>query len=89
MEGPNVTLTALASLSTPFFKTTYKKYTNFGLQKFRTDFDGLRALRMTESSKFTFRMKRYAELLRVVEKEKRESPRKQKEKRENPWSQKK
>ena len=49
--------------SKTFFKTTYKKYTNFGLQKFRTDFDGLRALRMTESSKFTFRMKRYAELL--------------------------
>jgi len=49
--------------SKTFFKTTYKKYTNFGLQKFRTDFDGLRNLRMTESSLFTFRMKRYAELL--------------------------
>jgi len=49
--------------SKTFFKTTYKKYTNFGLQKFRIDFDGLRNLRMTESSKFTFRMKRYAELL--------------------------
>ena len=49
--------------SKTFFKTTYKKYTNFGLQKFRIDFDGLRNLRMSESSKFTFRMKRYAELL--------------------------
>ena len=49
--------------SKTFFKTTYKKYTNFGLQKFRLDFDGLRKLRMTESSLFTFRMKRYAELL--------------------------
>lgn len=49
--------------SKTFFKTTYKKYTNFGLQKFRIDFNGLRNLRMTESSKFTFRMKRYAELL--------------------------
>jgi len=49
--------------SKTFFKTTYKKYTNFGLQKFRIDFDGLRNLRMTESSKFTFRVKRYAELL--------------------------
>ena len=49
--------------SKTFFKTTYKKYTNFGLQKFRTDFDGLRNLRMTESSLFTFRIKRYAELL--------------------------
>jgi len=49
--------------SKTFFKTTYKKYTNFGLQKFRIDFDGQRNLRTTESSKFTFRMKRYAELL--------------------------
>ena len=49
--------------SKTFFKTTYKKYTNFGLQKFRIDFDGQRHLRTSESSKFTFRMKRYAELL--------------------------
>tara|TARA_B110000285_G_scaffold192401_1_gene220773 strand:+ start:10134 stop:11807 length:1674 start_codon:yes stop_codon:yes gene_type:complete len=49
--------------SKTFFKTIYKKYTNFGLQKFRIDFDGQRHLRTTESSKFTFRMKRYAELL--------------------------
>jgi hypothetical protein len=49
--------------SKTFFKTTYKKYTNFGLQKFRTDFDGLRSLRMSEPSLFTFTIKRYAELL--------------------------
>ena len=46
-----------------FFKTTYAKYTNFGLQKFRIDFDGSRSLRLNEDSKFTFKMKRYAELL--------------------------
>lgn len=46
-----------------FFKVTYSKYTNFGLQKFRLDFDGARDLRLTESSKFTFKIKRYAELL--------------------------
>ena len=46
-----------------FFKTTFKKYTNFGLQKFRIDFDGQRKLRMTEESKFTFYVPRYAELL--------------------------
>lgn len=46
-----------------FFKYTYAKYTNFGLQKFRIDFDGLRKLRMTEESKFTFKIPRYAELL--------------------------
>ena len=46
-----------------FFKVAYSKYTNFGLQKFRMDFDGLRELRLTESSKFTFKMKRYGDLL--------------------------
>jgi hypothetical protein len=46
-----------------FFKTTFKKYTNFGLQKFRIDFDGQRKLRMAEESKFTFYVPRYAELL--------------------------
>ena len=49
--------------SKTFFKVTYSKYTNFGLQKFRLDYDGLRELRLTESSKFTFKMKRYADLL--------------------------
>jgi hypothetical protein len=45
------------------FKTTYAKYTNFGLQKFRIDFDGSRNLRMTETSTFTFKMPRYADLI--------------------------
>jgi len=46
-----------------FFKVTYSKYTNFGLQKFRLDFEGMRDLRVTEPSKFTFKIKRYADLL--------------------------
>ena len=46
-----------------FLKSTYAKYTNFGLQKFRIDFDGQRNLRMSEDSKFTFYIPRYAELL--------------------------
>ena len=46
-----------------FFKVTYAKHTNFGLQKFRIDYDGLRDLRLTEPSTFTFKMPRYAELL--------------------------
>ena len=46
-----------------FFKTTYAKYTNFGMQKFRIDFNGLRNLRMSEDSRFTFTVPRYAELL--------------------------
>ena len=49
--------------SKTMFKCKYAKYTNFGLQKFRTDFDGLRTLRLNETSKFSFKMLRYAELL--------------------------
>jgi hypothetical protein len=57
----NIILTGNPSKT--FFKATYSKYTNFGLQKFRLDFDGMRELRLTEPSKFTFKVKRYADLL--------------------------
>ena len=46
-----------------FFKSTYSKYTNFGLQKFRIDFEGAKTLRLVEPSVFTFKIKRYADLL--------------------------
>ena len=46
-----------------FFKVTYVKYTNFGLQKFRLDYDGLRDLRLTEPSTFEFKFERYGDLL--------------------------
>ena len=46
-----------------FFSTTYSKYTNFGMQKFRIDYEGLKMLRMTEDSMFTFNIPRYADLL--------------------------
>lgn len=52
--------------SKTFFKTTYKKYTNFGMQKFRLDFDGLRILNYAEETQFTFRVPRYADLLNDV-----------------------
>ena len=57
----NIILTGNPSKT--FFKVTYSKYTNFGLQKFRLDYNGLRELRLTEPSKFTFKIKRYADLL--------------------------
>ena len=46
-----------------FFKVTYSKYTNFGLQKFRLDFEGNTDLRLNQQSTFRFKIKRYAELL--------------------------
>ena len=49
--------------SKTFFKSTYAHYTNFGLQKFRVDFEGSKTLRMSEESTFTFKIPRYADLL--------------------------
>jgi hypothetical protein len=49
--------------SKSFFKSVYRKYTNFGLQKFRVDFDGSKTLRLTEPSTMTFKIPRYADLL--------------------------
>ena len=49
--------------STTFFRVVYTQYTNFGMQKFRVDYDGLRELRPTEQSTFSFKIPRYAELL--------------------------
>ena len=46
-----------------FFKSSYARYTNFGLQKFRVDFDGSRTLRLSEPSYFSFKIPRYADLL--------------------------
>ena len=46
-----------------FWKSSYSKYTNFGLQKFRLDFDGLRKLRLNDKSQFTFKFPRYADLV--------------------------
>ena len=46
-----------------FFKNVYLKYTNFGLQKFRIDYKGLRSLRMNEPSYFNFKIPRHGDLL--------------------------
>jgi Major capsid protein N-terminus/Large eukaryotic DNA virus major capsid protein len=57
----NVFLTGNPSKT--FFNVSYSKYTNFGLQKFRLDYEGSRDLRLTTDSIFKFKIKRYAELL--------------------------
>ena len=46
-----------------FFKKTYAKYTNFGMQKFRINMEGKRELQMSEPSKFKFKIPRYGDLL--------------------------
>jgi hypothetical protein len=49
--------------SKTFFKSTYSKITNFGMQKFRVDYEGARTLQLTDESTFTFKIPRYADLL--------------------------
>lgn len=49
--------------SKTFFKTVYAKYTNFGMQKFRIDFEGQRNLKLNESTLLTFKIPRQGELL--------------------------
>ncbi len=62
-EGANNTIIQGGDNQKTLFKTTYKKITNFGLQKFRVDYDGQKDLRTGEQSTFSFKMPRYAELL--------------------------
>jgi hypothetical protein len=49
--------------SKTFWKSTYKKYTNYGKQCFRLDHEGTPQLNLTTESTFTFKVKRYADLL--------------------------
>ena len=57
----NVFLTGNPSKT--FFKSVYKKYTNFGLQTLRIDYSGQRYLNLETDSVFSFKIPRYAELL--------------------------
>lgn len=61
LGNANIFLTGNPSKT--FFRAVYSKYTNFGLQKFRLDYNGVRDLRLTEPSTFVFKIPRYAELL--------------------------
>ena len=46
-----------------FFKATYQKYTNFGLQRFRIDFEGTKTLNEKTNTTLEFKIPRYAEML--------------------------
>lgn len=60
-SSQNVILTHNPSKT--FFKTSYAKYTNFAMQKFQLNFEGTPQMQLGESSFFTFKVKRYADLL--------------------------
>jgi hypothetical protein len=59
----NMNLILNGNPSKTFFKTSYTKYTNFGLQRFRIDYQDLNVLRLSEDSTFEFRVQAYADLL--------------------------
>ena len=61
LGNQNIILTGNPTKS--FFKSTYSKYTNFGLQKFRIDQAGQTEIDITRISKFSFKIKRYGDLL--------------------------
>jgi hypothetical protein len=61
LGNQNIILTGNPTKS--FFKSTYSKYTNFGLQKFRLDQIGQTELDVTKISKFSFKIMRYGDLL--------------------------
>lgn len=71
MPGGMLTLTSLGDQSLmltgnpdkSFWKRSYKQYTHFAKQNFRLDFQGNTSLQMTSESTFTFKVKRYADLL--------------------------
>ncbi len=46
-----------------FFKAVYAKHTNFGMQKFRIDYNGSRDIDPNSDSIYTFNIPRHAELL--------------------------
>jgi hypothetical protein len=46
-----------------FFKATYNKFTNFGMQKFRIDYEGQRKLNISNPTVLDFKIPRYADLL--------------------------
>ena len=46
-----------------FFKATYQKYSNFGLQRFRIDYEGTKDLNEKTSTVLDYKIPRYADML--------------------------
>jgi hypothetical protein len=51
---------------TTYFKTVYKTHTNFGIQKFRVDYNGQRRLDLNKETELTFKIPRYADLVNDI-----------------------
>lgn len=49
VSASNQDIVLTGNPSKTFFKSTYRKYTNFSLQKFRLDFEGAKTLRLSKN----------------------------------------
>ena len=63
LSKSNESLVLTGNPKKTFFKSTYSKHTNFGLQKFRLDFTGQRQLDLNKPTVFDFKVPRHADLL--------------------------
>ena len=59
----NINIILNGNPSKKLFKVSYVKYTNFGLQRFRIDYKELNVLKLSEDSRFEFKVPRYGDLL--------------------------
>jgi hypothetical protein len=49
-----------------YFKTVYKTHTNFGIQKFRVDYNGQRILDLNKETELMFKIPRHADLVNDI-----------------------
>ena len=61
--GGSQTVIVYGNPEKTYWTSTYKKITNFGMQNFRLDYEGIRQLQMTSDTIYVFKVRRYAELL--------------------------
>lgn len=62
-EMGNVVTAPTINNAKSYWKTGYKQSTNFAKQRFRLDYEGTPTLSLTADTTFTFKVKRYADLL--------------------------
>ncbi len=59
----NATTYFIGNPSTYFFATTYNQFCNFGIQKFRIDYNGSNSLQQNNTTNITFNISRFGDLL--------------------------
>lgn len=63
VSGGNQNAIMYSNPQKTYWTSTYKQITNFGLQNFRLNYEGLRQLQPSNDTVYLFKVKRYADLL--------------------------